>query len=97
LIRIVDADTTEQHRIFPDNYGEVTDIAFSPDGRYLAAVAETTQLVVWEVESSTVVEEINTEQEEAFTVTFTPDGTLLLGVDEGFIYGWDFTPYLATE
>lgn len=70
--------------------GGVLQMAFSPDGRWIAAVTVQRSVVVWDVETETLVQELG--QEECFfsTMAFTPDGShLIVGSEQNYLRVWE--------
>jgi serine/threonine protein kinase len=88
LIRIVDSESMEQVRIFPDTYGQVYDIAFNPEGTQLAAATESSGLLLWDIEAAQVVQEQMADERVITRVVYAQDGTLLAGTENGVVLGW---------
>jgi WD40 repeat protein len=70
------------------------DIAFSPDGRYLAAARSGSSILVWQVDTGETFTTWETgEAENAFlwSLAFSSDGRQLCAVsNQGWIYLWSF-------
>lgn len=81
----------DQTRIFPgSDYGAVYDIAFSPDGATLAIATEEVDILLYDVATSSITEELYTSGGDVMTLTYTPQGALIAGSDDGALYIWDF-------
>jgi WD40 repeat protein len=67
-----------------------TSLAFSPNGRYLAAVTVKNALVVWDLDSDEIVREIGGCESSINTVLFDPESEYLItGSDDGGLRSWD--------
>jgi WD40 repeat protein len=67
-----------------------TQLAFSPDGKLLAAAGNDRMLRVWEVHTGTPVQTIETQGYNVFSVSFSLDGRLLAGGGgDGAARVWD--------
>jgi WD40 repeat protein len=73
--------------------GDFSQIAFSPDGKLLAAGGLDGQLRVWDVASGGLVRKfLSSGLGEAFSVAFSPDGKVLAaGFADGSVSLWDVT------
>ncbi len=81
-------DYQGQQRLFSfTNAG--TYVAFSPDGRRLAAGSDNHELKIWDLADATLLRRIQ-PVEDNFGMSFSPDGRkLLLGDELGFLHLWD--------
>ena len=73
--------------------GDITDLAFSPDGRALVSSGgDDGRIIVWDVASGQEREAMTGHSGRAFGPVFTPDGTKLftVGLDSSII-AWDVT------
>ena len=71
----------------------VMNIAYSADGKLLAAATDNSQILVWDLHKMTLLcEPLVGHEGSVLAVAFSPDGTLLIsgGVDETVI-AWDLT------
>ena len=84
-----------------EHHDEVTSVAFSPEGRFLASGSTDKTVKVWELESSQVVHTIE-HLDEVQSITFSPDGRFIaLGCGnwgEGTVEVWMLPkkPYINT-
>jgi WD40 repeat protein len=72
--------------------GGITEVLFSPDGRYLAAGQRFTpgRLVVWDREAETEVLRVERPR-KMYSVAWGPNGDRLYTAEEnGTVYGWSF-------
>jgi WD40 repeat protein len=79
--------------------GNVSGIAFSPDGSRLMTGAEDGSVVLWDAETATEVARVSLQTPGTPTAGFRPDGTLILAQTgaEPALYVWDPSPERATE
>jgi WD40 repeat protein len=69
--------------------GPVFSVAFSPDGKLLAAGDEKGTIFVWNVESNALVTRINALNGIVWAVSFSPDGKVLVGGgNDGILRAW---------
>lgn len=69
---------------------EMTDIAFSPDGRYLATVGRDRELKLWDTSTWQVVKTLTGHGRPINTVAFSPDSTMLASAGEdGSVLLWN--------
>ena len=81
-LRVWDAATGRQlvrWHPFPEStyrphFGSITDVAFSPEGRYLASVGLDRTAKVWDVEAGTQLLDIDIFLNYVLTVDWSPDG-----------------------
>lgn len=71
--------------------GAIQALAFSPDGRLLAAATQQGVVKVWEVPSGREVQEFRARSQNVFAIVFSPDGRRLAtgGEGEGAVMLWD--------
>jgi serine/threonine-protein kinase len=73
----------------PTQFGLWT-VAYSKDGRFLAAAGDTTEVDVWNVSTQAFVATLHATGKDISRVDFSPDGHLLVaGGDDGVIHVWD--------
>ena len=88
-IRLLDPVTGEERGQLLTGAYPLTVMAFSPDGRYLAA-GITGQVQLWDVENRELVRTIRGFERVLSTLAFSPDGKLLAGgTQDGQVWLWD--------
>jgi len=88
MLRVWDVATGKQTAAFWKNE-DITGIAFSPDGKLLAATRLKT-LGVWDIDNKRQVYEIQVDEKGANCVAFSPDGKMLAtGGGEPAIKLWE--------
>jgi WD40 repeat protein len=81
-----------------DQSAAILSVAFSPDGKMLAAGCNDGLVIVWEVPSGAVVKSLPDHQKAVNSVAFSPDGNLLAsGSDDSTIRLWDLTTWAAHD
>jgi hypothetical protein len=78
--------------------GDIIDLKFSPDGRWLAAARGENGVVLWDLHKNEKVE-FPLSNEPAMSLAFSPDGELLAigGWDTPKVYLWDLKKQAAVE
>ena len=88
-IRIWDVDSHGEVAVLRGHEEEVRDVAFSPDGRWLAS-AGNNKVRIWDARQGTQVRVLSGHTGEAYAVAFNTDGTLLAsGATDGTARIWD--------
>lgn len=88
-ILLLDTRTGKQVGVLPTRAYPLTVLAFSPDGRYLAA-GITGLVQLWDVEKRELVRTIRGFERVLLTLAFSPDGKLLAGgTQDGQVWVWD--------
>jgi serine/threonine-protein kinase len=73
----------------PTQFGLWT-VAYSKDGRFLAAAGETTEVDVWNVKTQAFTATLHATGKSISRVDFSPDGNLLVaGGDDGVVHVWN--------
>jgi WD40 repeat protein len=86
---LLDPRTGKQVAALPTRSSPPTALAFSPDGRYLAA-GSTGAVQIWDVDKSELVRTIRGFERVLLTLAFSPDGNLLAGgTQDGQVWVWD--------
>jgi U3 small nucleolar RNA-associated protein 21 len=80
-ITLYDMETRKQVRLFQGFAGEILDIAFSPDGRWLVASCKDGFVRTFDIPTSRLVDYFYTK-EIAISITFSPLGDFLATVHE---------------
>ena len=94
-IRLWDVETGTIHRTFPAQKDEVLRVAFSPDGKVLAA-SQDKIIQLWDVQTHTVRRTLEGHTSWVWSVAFSPDGrTLVSGSGDGTLLLWEITPHTA--
>ncbi len=73
------------------NDGNVTDIDFSPDGKYLASSSQTGFTRVWELSSGREINRIQQEK-QVESIGFSPDGKYLATITDKTVSLWLWNP-----
>lgn len=73
------------------HHSAVWSVAFSPDGRTLAAFGESEDLILWEVLTGHERRRLNTEESIGISMAFSPNGKILAS-GEGFRFRWQRSP-----
>jgi WD40 repeat protein len=71
-----------------DGQAHLWAIAFSPDGRYLAAGTADYQTVVWEVAAGKTISARKGHEAEVTSIAFCPDGRLVTASNDGTVRVW---------
>ena len=77
-------------RLIALNSDEATSLAFSPDGRTLAAAGQGKTINLWDVVTGTKIRQLAVDVSINRPLAFSPDGKVLVSVgDEGNLRFWD--------
>ncbi len=91
-IRLWDVETGTIRRTLPAQNHEVLCVAFSPDGKMLAA-SQNKIIQLWDVQTHTVRRTFKGHTGWVPSVAFSPDGgTLVSGSQDGTLLLWEITP-----
>ena len=91
-IRLWDVETGTIRRTLPAQKDEVLCVAFSPDGKVLAA-SQDKIIHLWDMQTHTVHRTLEGHTSWVWSVAFSPDGrTLVSGSLDGTLLLWELTP-----
>ena len=91
-IRLWDVETGTIRRTFPAQKHNVLCVAFSPDGKVLAASYDDTIIHLWDMQTDTVRRTLEGHTDDVRSVAFSPDGkTLVSGSQDGTLLLWEIT------
>jgi WD40 repeat protein len=79
-------ETTPQ----PPGNGWLTDLAWSPDGKYLA-VATSVGVRLYDMLNNKFAQDLPDVETQINDLAFSPDGTLFAAGEDGWVYAWDLT------
>jgi len=91
-----DAVSGEQTKILDDPYCKdhekvlVFDVAYSPDGKYVAAAEGEKRAVIWDAQTGRIMHELSVGENFVYSVAFSPDGKFLaVGNEDMLTTIWD--------
>jgi WD40 repeat protein/DNA-binding SARP family transcriptional activator len=91
-VTLWDAVTGAEVRTLTGPDVKLANLAFSPDGRWLAAASDLTEVIpVWDVASGELERTLTGHESEVHAVSFTPDGHLLSASWDGTARIWAVT------
>ena len=81
---------SQEDAILRGHTGALTDVRFSPDGRYLATAGEDSTAMIWNVQNGEVVHKFADAGDVVLAVAFSPDGqSLVTGSRDGIVRLYD--------
>ena len=91
-IRLWDVETGTIRRTLPAQKDEVLCVAFSPDGKVLAA-SQDKIIQLWDIQTHTILRTLEGHTGWVWSVAFSSDGrTLVSGSQDGTLLLWELTP-----
>ena len=96
-IRMIEASTWLEIRMWPAGEAEITALAISPNEHLLASADARGDLRIWDVREGTLVKQLGTSQGGVLSLAFSPDGKLLAsgGLDSRILV-WAVTGFIPT-
>lgn len=90
-IRLWDVlNTNVTPRIFAQHNDDVNGVAFFPDGRQFISVSSDTSIMIWNLDTGTVIESFNDHDAAIWAVSLSTDGNMMFsGADNGIGRLWD--------
>lgn len=86
------ADSSIAQSVFMETFGSITSVAFSPDGRYMAAGSFNGEIRVWQVADMKQLHTFAEHSGWVWSIAFSPDGTLLAsGSNDRTMKLWDIS------
>jgi hypothetical protein len=87
----VSAKVVEPQIVLPNaQVCDIYSIAYSPDGKYIAAGYSTNEVRIWDAKAGTLVKTLTGHKDIVWSVAFSPDGkTLVSGSADKTIKCWD--------
>lgn len=87
-----DAATGQRAGALPGERGRLETLAFSPDGRALAASDLSRTITVWDLAARRVSYRLEEHKASVYAMAYSPDGRLLASIDgDGVVLLWDMT------
>lgn len=83
---LLNTSTGTETAVFKDNDVRSFGLAFSPDGKKLAATTQYGSISLWNLENASLLATLRGYTPGVDSVVFSPDGTLLASGDEGGLY-----------
>jgi hypothetical protein len=96
LLSIGEASTGKLRHVKAGHPGGTTAVAFSSDGKSIATGGVDRKLRIWDSSSGELTKTIGGPRHALVAVEFSPDSSMLAGLDEGSLMLWTISPS-ATE
>jgi WD40 repeat protein len=81
-VRLRDADSGRELRVFEGHGASVMSVAFSPDGRRLASAGDDGSVRLWDADSGRELRVLEGHRGSVMSVAFSPDGRRLASAGE---------------
>jgi len=90
LCHVVSAEALRLNSAVPDHDGDVTAVAFSPDGQILASAGTDGAINLWRVSDGGLIRSLQDDSGQVLSLSFAPKGDLLASVSlDRVIRLWD--------
>ncbi|MEM7125319.1 MAG: BTAD domain-containing putative transcriptional regulator [Chloroflexota bacterium] len=91
VVRNVDFQNSDlKGSLFTDTFGGILEIAFSPDGMFMAAGTFNGQVRIWHTGNSHLLHVFPNHSGAVWSVCFSPDGQMLASADDKTVRFWKF-------
>ncbi|MGD2205177.1 MAG: BTAD domain-containing putative transcriptional regulator [Anaerolineae bacterium] len=95
-LRLLDVETGQEIRRLAGHREVVTDVAFSPDGKWIVSASGDLSLILWDVASGQEVHRLIGHVGSPVAVAFSPDSQLVVsGALDGWLMLWDVAQGVA--
>jgi hypothetical protein len=89
-IRLYDAQSGNEVRVYKGHVGSLYTIAFSPDSQYIASGGVDKIVRVWNTQTGAEIFQLKANTEAIRSVAFSPDGkSILVGTEDFILRLWD--------
>ncbi|MFL5244861.1 MAG: WD40 repeat domain-containing protein [Gemmataceae bacterium] len=88
-VKVVNAETTKEERIFTGHTGNVFCVAFSPDSKLLASSGPDGKVKLWDLEKGTERATLPDNRSGVNAVAFSPDGKTVTSASGDFFHTGD--------
>ena len=91
-VKVWELKTGREITTFPEYTGSFSDLNFSADGKYLAAIDLSSDVVLWDTDTGKYSTRLDLKDSHALVISFHPRVDLLaVGQPKGLIETWDMT------
>lgn len=97
VVEITDPDQGDFESVaaLSAEYGVVYDLAFMPETNIIIAATEEIDVLFWDFNRDQIVYELYTGGSDPRTMAVANSGQLVVGTDDGDVYGWNLRPFIA--